>query len=142
MDHMRPRLLDGSVTTIGIGDVAECLRELRSTPFASLVQNGSLYEKLFLIAVAKEMAATGTTNTTLDAVCCRLSTMLPLIVPTMRDPVSVLERVRACFFFDVASPSLSLFLFLSLSLSLSVFCALLFITADREPRFGRVSATP
>lgn len=60
VDRIKPKLLDGTETQVSLRHMSECVMLLKSTAFATLLHNASLYEKMFLIAVAREMAATGT----------------------------------------------------------------------------------
>lgn len=62
VDRLKTRLQSGQTQEplISITHMSECLMAMRTTPFATLVQNASLFEKVFLIAVAREMAASGT----------------------------------------------------------------------------------
>lgn len=94
VDRLKSKLIDGSEKEITILHMSECLRDLRATPFASLVENASLYEKVFLIAVSKEMSLSGTNEVKFDAVYNRLSLVFAQCNPPMGDPgTTVWENV-------------------------------------------------
>lgn len=94
VDRLKAQLIDGSEKEITIMHMSECLRDLRATPFASLVENASLFEKIFLMAVAKEIALSGTNETKFDAVYNRVSLFLAQLNPAIADPgASIWESV-------------------------------------------------
>lgn len=97
VERARSSLLDGTLKEIGISEMSECLREMRCTPLASLVENASKFEKLFLIALVKEMHIGGRNETTFDSVYNRVTLMCQSssVVTAGSDAPSIIELPSA-----------------------------------------------